>query len=202
MSSANGVHFVSVLCQRVSVATHPHMHILFFAHQDGAKWQATVSWTFPVVEISVSVLPMAPNFTWLSSKLCGGKVASHLRQQELTYLVCDTMIMIRIRYNYQGVYYMITTISKLWICMCTRAFQAGCHPHSKVHGANMHGAHLSPAGPRWAPCWPHEPCYQGSRPLPPRPCHWDCVFWHNFSGMKRTCWTTVWLLLLRKLIRD
>ena len=26
----------------------------------------------------------------------------------------------------------------------------------------QHGAHLGPAGPRWAPCWPHEPCYQGS----------------------------------------
>ena len=26
-------------------------------------------------------------------------------------------------------------------------------PDSKVHGANM--------GPTWAPCWPHEPCYQG-----------------------------------------
>ena len=25
----------------------------------------------------------------------------------------------------------------------------------------QHGAHLGPAGPRWAPCWPHEPCYQG-----------------------------------------
>ena len=23
------------------------------------------------------------------------------------------------------------------------------------------GAHLGPVGPRWAPCWPHEPCYQG-----------------------------------------
>ena len=21
--------------------------------------------------------------------------------------------------------------------------------------------HLGPVGPRWAPCWPHEPCYQG-----------------------------------------
>ena len=29
-------------------------------------------------------------------------------------------------------------------------------PDSKVHGA-----HLGPVGPRWAPCWPHEPCYQG-----------------------------------------
>ena len=23
-------------------------------------------------------------------------------------------------------------------------------------------AHLGPVGPRWAPCWPHEPCYQGT----------------------------------------
>ena len=22
-----------------------------------------------------------------------------------------------------------------------------------------------PVGPRWAPCWPHEPCYQGVHPL-------------------------------------
>ena len=25
----------------------------------------------------------------------------------------------------------------------------------------QHGAHLGPVGPRWAPCWPYEPCYQG-----------------------------------------
>ena len=25
----------------------------------------------------------------------------------------------------------------------------------------QHGAHLRPTGPRWAPCWPHEPCYLG-----------------------------------------
>ena len=23
------------------------------------------------------------------------------------------------------------------------------------------GAHRGPVGPRWAPCWPHEPCYLG-----------------------------------------
>ena len=31
------------------------------------------------------------------------------------------------------------------------------NPDCKVHGANM-----GPVGPRWAPCWPHEPCYQGT----------------------------------------
>ena len=29
-------------------------------------------------------------------------------------------------------------------------------PESKVHGA-----HLGPVGPRWAPFWSHKPCYQG-----------------------------------------
>ena len=26
----------------------------------------------------------------------------------------------------------------------------------------QHGAHLGPTGPRGVPCWPYEPCYQGS----------------------------------------
>ena len=29
-----------------------------------------------------------------------------------------------------------------------------------------------------------------SCPVQPRPCHWSCVFWRDFSGVKRTCWTT------------
>ena len=35
-------------------------------------------------------------------------------------------------------------------------FYCNTIPDSKVHGA-----HLGPVGPRWAPWWPHEPCYQG-----------------------------------------
>ena len=30
------------------------------------------------------------------------------------------------------------------------------YPDSQVHVA-----HLGPIGPRWAPFWPHEPCYDG-----------------------------------------
>ena len=26
---------------------------------------------------------------------------------------------------------------------------------------SQHGAHLGPTGPRWTPCWPHEPCCLG-----------------------------------------
>ena len=39
------------------------------------------------------------------------------------------------------------------ICSCRVTLPS---PDSKVHGA-----HLGPTGPRRAPCWPHEPCYQG-----------------------------------------
>ena len=30
----------------------------------------------------------------------------------------------------------------------------------KQNSWGQHGAHMGPVGPRWAPCWPHEPCYQ------------------------------------------
>ena len=31
----------------------------------------------------------------------------------------------------------------------------------KIPDSKVHGAHLGPVGPRWAPCWPHESYYQG-----------------------------------------
>ena len=50
----------------------------------------------------------------------------------------------------------------------------------------QHGAHLGPVEPRWAPCWPHEPCYQGKFCL----CHCDvlpnCIYgWcHYYSDVE------------------
>ena len=35
-----------------------------------------------------------------------------------------------------------------------------CHPRQQGSWG-QHGTHLGPFGPRGAPCWPHEPCYQG-----------------------------------------
>ena len=29
-----------------------------------------------------------------------------------------------------------------------------------IQDIKVHGAHLGPLAPRWALCWPHEPCYQ------------------------------------------
>ena len=37
-----------------------------------------------------------------------------------------------------------------------REQQCKCVPDSKVHGVLS-----GPVGPRWAPCWSHEPCHQG-----------------------------------------
>ena len=31
----------------------------------------------------------------------------------------------------------------------------------RIPDSKVHGAHLGPVGPRWAPCWPHEPWSQG-----------------------------------------
>ena len=39
-------------------------------------------------------------------------------------------------------------------------------PDSKVYGAYM-----GPTGPRWAPCWPHEPCYLLMLWFLASPCH-------------------------------
>ena len=45
----------------------------------------------------------------------------------------------------------------------------------------QHGAHLGPVGPRWAPCWPHEPFYQG----PPLPAT------HSYAILFNSIWHTL-----------
>ena len=41
----------------------------------------------------------------------------------------------------------------------------------------QNGAHLGPVSPRWAPFWPHEPCYQGLHSS-------GLIYWgnHNMGG--------------------
>ena len=39
-----------------------------------------------------------------------------------------------------------------WFCRRCPRWKGSC---------GQHGAHLGPTGPRWAPYWPHEPCYLG-----------------------------------------
>ena len=44
----------------------------------------------------------------------------------------------------------------------------------------QHGAHLGPVGPRWAPCQPHEPCYQGI--------HFVCYRFRFFNMCMKFCY--------------
>ena len=53
------------------------------------------------------------------------------------------------------------------------------HPDSEVHGT-----HLGPVGPRWAPCWPYEPCYQGSLLIHEESIREDQPEWLLLNGKK------------------
>ena len=48
--------------------------------------------------------------------------------------------------------------------------------------SEVHGAHLGPTGPRWAPCWPHELCYVGTFSRPP--CTALTAPWLNYVPRK------------------
>ena len=48
--------------------------------------------------------------------------------------------------------------------MTTFPFQCVCELPWYQGSWGQHGAHLGPTGPRWAPCWPHEPCCLGCVP--------------------------------------
>ena len=61
-----------------------------------------------------------------------------------------------------------------------------CHegPPWRQNSWAQNGAQLGPAGPRWAPCWSHEPCYLGSY-------HWEPIDKHNFVPLVRYHWQIV-----------
>ena len=51
-----------------------------------------------------------------------------------------------------------------WYLLCWSGLIRSLHFRVKNDGrpeSRVHEAHLGPTGPNWAPCWPHEPCYQG-----------------------------------------
>ena len=46
--------------------------------------------------------------------------------------------------------------------------------------------HLGPAGPRWAPCWPHELCYLGSHTYAPIAFRRDLNHWNPYGCRNRS----------------
>ena len=53
----------------------------------------------------------------------------------------------------------ISFVHLLWVQCPANFLSILCSQIAKFMG--QHGVHLGPVGPRLAPCWPHEPCYQG-----------------------------------------
>ena len=48
------------------------------------------------------------------------------------------------------------------LVLCLHMIMHDLCKHTQIaRFTGQHGAHLGPIGPRWASCWPHEPCYQG-----------------------------------------
>ena len=59
----------------------------------------------------------------------------------------------------RNISFLLNNMAHLPICIFCCCLQSVNNPDTKFMG--QHGAHLGPVGPRWAPCWPHGPCYQG-----------------------------------------
>ena len=51
-----------------------------------------------------------------------------------------------------------------WDHLCDVILRSASYPR-KRDSWGQHGAHQGPVGPRWAPCGPLEPCYQGRHGL-------------------------------------
>ena len=47
-----------------------------------------------------------------------------------------------------------------WSCVFRKLKHISVVHHRYQSSWDLHWAHLGLKWPRWAPCWPHEPCYQ------------------------------------------
>ena len=72
---------------------------------------------------------------------------------ELTYWLIQYRKFPRPGHNIKINHTNITHLTLWWVCI-------GYDPRWQSSWGQQ-GAHLGPVGPRWAPCWSHEPCYQG-----------------------------------------
>ena len=121
----------------------------------GIKEQGNVSTEIHILEYFISRYSFG-NFVmfWAASRSQASVDTSsediwHTAEMKSTYDCDDNYT----RWRRSTMNYCITpqdiTIISLTLCVL---WDVGV-PDNKVHGANM--------GSTWAPCWPHEPCYQG-----------------------------------------
>ena len=81
---------------------------------------------------------------------------SSCRLFEMPWYACEGIVMKTVGIIPYDIHSVITYCGALGLAAYVIMTQI-----SKVHGANIGPAHFGPDGPRWAPCWSHEPCYQG-----------------------------------------
>ena len=77
-------------------------------------------------------------------------------------------------------------ISSLWVSYMVSIGRIWVELSRQQGSWDLHGAHLGPTGPRWALCWPHEPCYQGGHILTA----WHWIWFLLHTGL------THWMCLL------
>ena len=71
-------------------------------------------------------------------------------------------------------------------------------PDSKVHGANMGPIW---GRPRWAPCWPHEPCYLGCLGTDRQQYIYVCVYVFIYIHIMYTYYVlSIYFTFLQKLL--
>ena len=129
-----------------------------------------------VVGVSpVGVAPTISSFSnWLASrdwvKTIAGQDGKHLNCGIWCLLVRDVWRQIRKLTVHLNTCIMPSTLSSFWSDQHNKTSPRHCLYTNIIYYSiyaliarfmSQCGAHLEPAGPRWAPCWPHEFFYLG-----------------------------------------
>ena len=106
--------------------------------------------------------PVSEYSKWYSARSC--------RLPSIMFLACENSSiktssvvhfkLLLVEIMIQGIFFHLPNISYMyiahWICAWVTQFVLYW-----LCTFCQHGTHLGPVGPRWAPCWFHDPCYQG-----------------------------------------
>ena len=105
-------------------------------------------------------------YIWVINRLVAYLGASYIRGLTVSLACCSPA-----HGNGLTQLSLLTTTSQATAATITTPNNTG--PPREQGSWGQHGAHLEPRGPRWAPCWPHELCYQGNN------CHRQSWYrWH------------------------
>ena len=79
---------------------------------------------------------------------------------------CSTNNQVTCELRHHDTHLTLLWCNKIWVTMLIFTIMAAIYYrvtplHRQQSSWGQHGAHMGPVGPRLAPYWPHEPCYQG-----------------------------------------